>query len=343
MTTQESKGTLLIVDDTPANLRVLAQLLTEHGYTPRLMPNGLRALASTRKALPDLILLDIMMPEMDGYEVCAELKADERTRDIPVIFISALDEVFDKVKAFSVGGVDYITKPFQAEEVLARVETHLTLQHLQQTLQQHNQTLEEKINARTTALAKANQNLTLEIEQRKSHQQEKDHLFELAQQQSEQLRSMTNLLIESQQNQRQGLSTGLDIEIQQKITLIRANLKTLQTSLAGQADPHIATHLANITQLLTEMEGYVSQVSSELDQSEVLEENISNNPLLQLSSREQQVLQLIVQGKTNAEVADILTITVNTVHTYLKRIRRKLDIYDMPSLIKFAQKHGLIG
>lgn len=135
------KGDILVVDDTPANLRLLVGLLTEKGYKVRATPNGKLALSGVRLAPPDLILLDIMMPEIDGYEVCANLKADEQTRDIPVIFISAINEIMDKVKAFGVGGVDYITKPFHVEEVIARVETHLALRCLQKSLQEKNEDL----------------------------------------------------------------------------------------------------------------------------------------------------------------------------------------------------------
>ncbi len=131
-----SKGKILIVDDTPANLQILTQMLTEQGYQVFPAINGKLALMSVQSTLPDLILLDILMPEMDGYDVCKTLKADERTYDIPVIFISALDDVFDKVKAFSLGGVDYITKPFQREELLARVQTHLKLHRLHHELVQ---------------------------------------------------------------------------------------------------------------------------------------------------------------------------------------------------------------
>jgi two-component system sensor histidine kinase/response regulator len=129
------RGNILIVDDTPANLRLLSNMLAEQGYKVRSVINGQMALTAAQSAPPDLILLDIRMPEMNGYEVCEHLKADERTHDIPIIFISALDATQDKVKAFTVGGVDYITKPFQLEEVLARVETHLALRSLQESLQ----------------------------------------------------------------------------------------------------------------------------------------------------------------------------------------------------------------
>ena len=144
----ETADDILIVDDTPANLRLLSQMLAEHGHSVRAVTSGGRALASAKLSRPDLVLLDIKMPEMDGYEVCERLKADGQTRDVPVIFISALDELQDKVRAFAVGGVDYITKPFQVEEVLARVETHLALRRLQEQLENANKKM-----ARELALA----------------------------------------------------------------------------------------------------------------------------------------------------------------------------------------------
>jgi sigma-B regulation protein RsbU (phosphoserine phosphatase) len=149
------KANILIVDDTPANLHLLSKMLGEQGYRARPVPDGPLALAAVRAEAPDLILLDIRMPEMDGYQVCAHLKEDAGTRDIPIIFISALDATRDKVKAFTAGGVDYITKPFQCEEVLARVETHLSLQRLTQQLQTANRRLQEANNKMERELALA--------------------------------------------------------------------------------------------------------------------------------------------------------------------------------------------
>ena len=118
---------ILLVDDTPDNLRLLSHILAERNYHVRAVTNGRSRAGDCTVEPPDLILLDIRMPGMDGFEVCLAFKENEKTQDIPVIFISALDDVADKVKAFDVGGVDYITKPFQYEEVVARVETHLAL------------------------------------------------------------------------------------------------------------------------------------------------------------------------------------------------------------------------
>jgi sigma-B regulation protein RsbU (phosphoserine phosphatase) len=137
-------GDILVVDDMPSNLRLLSQTLAEKGYGVRTVTSGLRALESAQTSPPDLILLDVRMPDMNGYEVCAQLKQDERTSQIPIIFISALDQVEDKVQAFQYGGVDYITKPFQVEEVLARTETHLSLRRLQASLEKINQRMQRE-------------------------------------------------------------------------------------------------------------------------------------------------------------------------------------------------------
>jgi len=144
---------ILIVDDTPANLKLLAGMLKDRGYKVRPVPSGPMALRAVRTEPPDLILLDINMPEMNGYEVCKQLKADEALAPIPVIFISALSETMDKIEAFDVGGVDYVTKPFQFEEVNARVETHLELKAAREALKQQNEILEEKVRQRTQELA----------------------------------------------------------------------------------------------------------------------------------------------------------------------------------------------
>jgi PAS domain S-box-containing protein len=145
------KGNILVVDDTPANLTLLTRMLSKQGYKVQFAPSGKLALKSIQLTPPDLILLDIIMPEMDGYKVCQELKASSRSKDIPVIFISASNDVFDKMKAFSLGGVDYITKPFEVREVLARVENQLSIVRLSKQLYQENARLQEEISVRKQA------------------------------------------------------------------------------------------------------------------------------------------------------------------------------------------------
>ncbi|MBX0330560.1 response regulator [Oscillochloris sp. ZM17-4] len=181
------KGNLLVADDNRDDLRLLVEILTECGHEVRQTPDGTAALATARASPPDLILLDVQMPQLDGYATCRQLKADERTSDIPVLFISAGNEIFDKVHAFNAGGVDYISKPFQPEEVVARVEVQLHIHFMQQRLerqntllqqeiaervrveselQHHQDHLEAQVDARTAELQRANLQLQQEIAER---------------------------------------------------------------------------------------------------------------------------------------------------------------------------------
>ncbi len=208
---ENPKAEILIVDDTLPNLRLLATMLTNNGYAVREALDGPSALQSASVHLPDLILLDIRMPGMDGYEVCQRLKANEDSRSVPVIFVSALDEQTDKVQGFAVGGVDYITKPFQIKEVLARVETHLTLRRLQQqlqaqnatlqqeiaeriraetALQQANEELERRVRERTAELLKANQDLNTELHERKRAEADRENLLVQLREQAQQVREI---------------------------------------------------------------------------------------------------------------------------------------------------------
>lgn len=149
-----NQSNVLIVDDQLDNLRVLSTILTKEGYYVRKALNGQMALIACETMPPDIILLDINMPEMNGYEVCERLKDNPQTSNIPVIFISVLDDVLDKVKGFKIGGADYITKPFQFEEVLARVQHQLTIQRLQIKLQETNRKLLEQNSQLSTEIEK---------------------------------------------------------------------------------------------------------------------------------------------------------------------------------------------
>ncbi len=193
---QFTQADILVVDDQPDNLELLTTLLTAQGYNVRQVMSGYLALEEARENPPDLILLDIRMPDIDGYKICSLLKANQRTCDIPVIFLSALQNAKDKVTAFEVGGADYIPKPFHIEEVVARVKHQLTIRHLSvqlkeqnQTLQQEirdrinaqialqtlNQELESRVQSRTAELKEANEQLlTLEVQLREALAQEKE-------------------------------------------------------------------------------------------------------------------------------------------------------------------------
>ena len=168
------KGAILIVDDTPTNLEVLVDYFADNRFDPFVATDGESALEQINHARPDIILLDVKMPGIDGFETCRRLKASKETEDIPVIFMTALSDTVDKVKGFTLGAVDYVTKPIQHEEVLARVTTHLTLRRLQRSLQEANETLEQRVQERTAELSTNNaalQQALSEVEELKSRLQ----------------------------------------------------------------------------------------------------------------------------------------------------------------------------
>lgn len=156
MSDKESGSRVLIVDDTPKNIQVLGTVLKKENYQINVAQNGLQALDVVQKVKPDLILLDVMMPELDGFETCKRLKASDDTKEIPVIFLTAKTEQEDIIKGFELGAVDYVTKPFNSIELLARVHTHLTLYKLQKRL-------EQLVAERTAQLAEANEKLEFQV------------------------------------------------------------------------------------------------------------------------------------------------------------------------------------
>jgi two-component system sensor histidine kinase/response regulator len=156
-------ATILVVDDNPTNLEVLSNYFIQYGYTILMKNSGEKALESLKRNIPDLILLDVVMPGIDGFETCRRLKEDTKTQDIPVIFMTALSDTSHKVKGFELGAVDYITKPFQREEVLVRVKTHLTLQVLKKNLQVKNQTLQVSLERERKMMEELRLSLSLSL------------------------------------------------------------------------------------------------------------------------------------------------------------------------------------
>ena len=152
---RKKNSLILIVDDIPKNIQLLGNILSNHGYNIAVATNGKQALTIIEKKLPDLVLLDVMMPEIDGFEVCQRIKDNPASREIPVIFLTAKHEVEDKIRGFEVGGSDYVTKPFETAEVIARVRTHLQLKNALDTIHQYNQQLERIVDERTEALIRA--------------------------------------------------------------------------------------------------------------------------------------------------------------------------------------------
>jgi two-component system, sensor histidine kinase and response regulator len=224
---RDSSGDILIIDDTPDNLRFLSDLLAKAGYSVRKVITGELGLEAARLEPPDLILLDIMMPGVNGYEICERLKMGERTQHIPVLFLSALDEELDKVQAFQIGGVDYITKPFQIVEVLARIETHLKLSRLQHQLQQRNEQLQHEIEYRSaaeTALQLLNQGLDARVQERTAELTQKNRYLLDVQ------RDLQKALVQERRlgELKSRLVTTLTQELRTPMTVMQTALELLQ-------------------------------------------------------------------------------------------------------------------
>ncbi|MEA5508797.1 hybrid sensor histidine kinase/response regulator [Crocosphaera sp. UHCC 0190] len=249
------RGNILVVDDTPDNLRLLSVMLSEQGYKVRKALNGQTALKTIYQVPPDLILLDINMPSMNGYEVCKKLKKEAGIRDIPVIFISALDDVLDKVKAFEVGGVDYITKPFQAEEVIARIENQLIIQRQKKQLKQEieerqktEQTLRVYLHAVSHDLRNPVLGLSMVLQNLlKKNQEKKEGKIEVSWQILEQMSqscdrqlNLINSLVETQQFEMGGIS----------LNCRPLNLLTFSQQLAAEWEPILKEKQAKLQTII---------------------------------------------------------------------------------------------
>jgi two-component system, NtrC family, sensor kinase len=209
MLTDHDVATILIIDDSTTNLEVLSSTLSEAGYKVKTQLDGRTGIEQARKELPSLILLDLMMPQMDGFETCRKLQADPETQSIPVIFMTASSDPEDKIQGFRVGAVDYIVKPFQREEVFARIEVHLKLRRLQEALTQQNQELEQRVQERTSEL-------TATLSELKNAQ------LQLVQ--SEKMSSVGQLI------------AGIAHEINNPIGFIKGNLNFASTSILDVID-----------------------------------------------------------------------------------------------------------
>jgi signal transduction histidine kinase len=231
---------ILIVDDMPVNLSIVVDYLEEYGFGIRIARNGESALQRARYDPPDLILLDVLMPGINGFETCRRLKADAATRDIPVIFMTALTNPEDKVRGFEVGAVDYVTKPLGQEEVLARITTHLRLRELTRSLQEQTRQLEAR------------------------NQVERVRLLEAVGQQRKQLRALTRKLTEVQETERKQLARELHDELGQMLTAVGMNLAALQKELAATASPAAHQRLAETSQLVDQTLEQIRELSLNL-------------------------------------------------------------------------------
>jgi len=330
------RQTILIIDDNPDNLRVAVEHLAAYSFEVRTARDGEAGMRRARNGTPDLILLDVQMPGMDGYETCRRLKADPKLADIPVIFMTARSDIRDKVQAFEVGGVDYVTKPFEASELMARVRTHLKLRSLQRALSESNASLESQVAQQTEVLRR-------ELEVRASQEQQRAHLLELVRSQGEELRALTRRWMEGQRARDKDLADTLQQHITTRLEMVTLHLTQIQDLLPDDrgrwSDPaacreHLETALALMSPVLRgtlDIQGSLTGPPPKRARAE--------SALLGLSTREYEVLQLMAEGKPNKAIAFMLQVAPSTVNTYRTRIMEKLEVDDLPSLIRILLQH----
>lgn len=317
----DGRQAVLVIDDEPRNLKVAVLHLQEFALQILTAPDGRRGLERARLTRPDLILLDVMMPEIDGFETCRRLKADPATRDIPVIFMTALSEPQDKVRAFDVGGVDYVTKPIEARELVARVRAHLEIRAAQAALVAQNQSLEQDVAERTDALRR-------ELARSEASERARERLLERVERHSEHLRELSRQLIAD----RADGSHALASEVSRRLAVARTHLEHARDALdARQPDDPCVSHIAQALGLLEPVLEQARSVQAVLERPEG---RPLDNPLLRLSARELEVARMMVEGAANKEIAYELGLARTTVATYRGRILTKLEIETLPGLVR---------
>ncbi|MBN1877987.1 MAG: response regulator [Anaerolineae bacterium] len=337
------RDVILIVDDVPANLNVLHTHLQHVGFKVLVAQDGVQALAIAQRAQPDLILLDVMMPELDGFETCRQLKMQPTTRDIPVIFMTVLSDPNDKIRGFDVGGIDYVTKPVHPSEVLARVNTHLTLRRLQRQLERQNEEWEARARERTLELIAVNAHLQAEVERRQEYEHEKDHLMDVIGRQNELLRSLTEQLIAQQQATQTYVTHTLHEDIEQALTHLEVQLDTLGEQLARNTSYMPPPSLLDAHATLMQVQTYVHSLSDHLYETGEKLTDFVTTSLYRLSPRELEIFELLAGGESPQEIAQILNISTKTVYKHRSSIFEKLNIQSISELMKLALRQNVIS
>lgn len=307
---------ILIIDDNPENLRVAVDLLQAYSFVVRTARDGTRGLRRARLNRPQLILLDIQMPGIDGYETCKRLKADPELADIPVVFMTALSAARDKVRAFEVGGVDYVTKPFEVNELVARVQTHLDLARLRAELTAQNRALQGQVSTQRAHLDAAEAS-------RSAMDQERAQLIEMVRGQSHAMQQISRRWEQTRGGALADPGAALRSHLRERLRLVEGNLAQALALLPdGEGVEACRTHLELARSMLDPM----------LDEGALIEAPEAS-PFQQLSDREREVLRLVAAGKGTSEIAGALAVSVSTVSTYRRRIREKTGAESLLALV----------
>ena len=297
--------TILVIDDNPANLSVMTDYLAGHGFQIIVARQGEAGLRLAQQNRPDLILLDVLLPGIDGFETCRRLKADERMREIPVIFMTVAAKTEDKVRGFEAGGVDYITKPFQQEEVLARVTTHLCLRDLTRKLAEAKESLERRVEERTTELAQANVRLKKESAERKRAEEKIRRLN----QELEQRVSERTAQLEAAYKELEAFAYSVSHDLRAPLRHIDGFLELFQKNLAGPLDQRSRRYMTNIVDAVSRMSTLIDDLLtfSRMGRDELVKMPVDLGTLVQEVVQE---LTPETQGRSiNWCIADLPTVT----------------------------------
>lgn len=256
------KEAILIIDDSPTNLVLLSELLKESGFTVWLARDGETAIGKVQEELPDLILLDVLMPGPDGFEICQRLKSNPLTNEVPIIFMTALSDPVDKIKGMNLGAVDYITKPFRHEEVLARVKIHLKIRKLNQSLAKQNQLLKQEIQERI-AVEERLQKLTEELEKRVE-----ERTSELKQTMYDLQKAQVQLVQKEKMSTLGQLVAGVAHEINNPINFIAANLNHAEQYIADLLE-HLQLYQENFPNPGDEIETHAEEIDLDFLQEDL--------------------------------------------------------------------------
>lgn len=295
--------TILIVDDTPTNLRVAVDYLRAYSYRVLIARSGESGIERAELGKPDLILLDVGLPGIDGYETCRRLKANPDTHDIPIIFMTALSDVRDKVAAFDAGGVDFVTKPVEERELLARVRSQLKIGELTRRLADYALQAEERA---------ANSEADM-----KAYRAETDRLSRAVRSHGENIRELTG--------QWKAALDGPDKELHS--SLLTAHLQQARDVLPIAGSEELQAARGHVI-IALELLGTGAPAAPKED------------PLRVLSDREREIVELLVEGYTTKEIAYELNLARSTVSTHRKRLMDKLGVEDLSSVIKLALGYG---
>ena len=339
---KEQNPTVLVVDDVPANLAFLFDYLEQEGFRVLVAQSGANALLQIQHLKPDIILLDVIMPGLDGFETCRLLKGNPETCEIPVIFLTAMDDPVDKVRGFELGGVDYITKPLSEMEVLARLRTHLTIGHLQNRLKRQLEFAQLEVQERNMELSRTNAQLSRlngsyqsEMAQREQERVEKDKLLNIIEKQVKQWERLSTYLVSEAESPRTSLARALNQQASQNLSLVQHSLDFIFQSLAdGGSVDALSAHRAYVLEILASIKSY-------LDEAAAKKPPVCEDALSTLTPREQEIFHLLVDGKSHAEISEILILNESSVRSYRSRLMKKLEIDSLAGLIKFAIKHNL--